>query len=91
MFVGFGRIRGSEEPGRKRVAGAVEYGGPRRRSRRADRRDVLVTGDELAGLMAELVAPDGPATGKVRLSEWLADHAGDVGREYASELGRHYR
>ncbi len=54
-------------------------------------RDVLVTGDELAGLVAELVVTDGPATGTVRLSEWLADHASDVGREYASELGRHYR
>ena len=54
-------------------------------------RDVLVTGDELAGLVAELVATDGPATGTVRLSGWLADHAGDVGREYASELARHYR
>jgi uncharacterized protein YbjT (DUF2867 family) len=54
-------------------------------------RDVLVTGDELAGLMAELVAPDGPATGTVRLSDWLAQHAGEVGREYASELARHYR
>jgi uncharacterized protein YbjT (DUF2867 family) len=54
-------------------------------------RDVLVTGDELRGLAAELVATDGPATGTVRLSEWLAGHAGDVGREYASELARHYR
>ena len=54
-------------------------------------RDVLVTGDELAGLVAELVANHGPATGTVRLSEWLADHAGDAGREYASELARHYR
>jgi hypothetical protein len=54
-------------------------------------RDVLVTGDELAGLVAELVVTDGPATGTVRLGEWLADHADEVGREYASELGRHYR
>ncbi|MGH8985581.1 MAG: NAD(P)H-binding protein [Acidimicrobiia bacterium] len=54
-------------------------------------RDVLLTGDELAGLMAELVAPDGSATGKVRLSEWLAQHADEVGREYASELARNYR
>jgi NADH dehydrogenase len=54
-------------------------------------RDVLVTGDELTGLAAELVVTDGPATGKIRLSEWLADHAGEVGREYASELARHYR
>jgi uncharacterized protein YbjT (DUF2867 family) len=54
-------------------------------------RDVLVTGDELAGLVAELVVTDGPATGGVRFSEWLAEHARDVGREYASELARHYR
>jgi NADH dehydrogenase len=54
-------------------------------------RDVLVTGDELAGLAAGLVAIDGPATGTVRLSEWLAENAGEVGRTYASELARHYR
>jgi NADH dehydrogenase len=54
-------------------------------------RDVLVTGDELAGLMAELVTTDGPATGEVRLSEWLARHSGELAREYASELTRHYR
>lgn len=54
-------------------------------------RDVLVTGDELAGLLAELVVTDGPATGGVRFSEWLAEHARDIGREYASELARHYR
>jgi NADH dehydrogenase len=54
-------------------------------------RDVLLTGDELAGLMAQLVATDGPATGAVRLSEWLVQHADEVGREYASELARHYR
>jgi uncharacterized protein YbjT (DUF2867 family) len=54
-------------------------------------RDVLVTGDELAGLMAGLVVTDGPATGEVRLSEWLARHSGELGRQYASELARHYR
>ena len=54
-------------------------------------RDVVVTGDELAGLAADLVATDGAPTGTVRLSEWLTEHADEVGREYASELGRHYR
>jgi uncharacterized protein YbjT (DUF2867 family) len=54
-------------------------------------RDVLVTGDELTGLAAELVVTEGPATGTVRLSEWLAEHASEVGRGYASELTRHYR
>lgn len=32
-----------------------------------------------------------PPTGATRLSEWLDEHAGDVGRVYASELARHYR
>ena len=54
-------------------------------------RDVVLTSDELRGLMAGLVAVEGPATGAVRLSEWLAEHVADVGRVYASELARHYR
>ena len=53
-------------------------------------RDVLVTGDELAGLMAELVVTAGPATGAVRFSDWLVEHGDELGREYASELVRHY-
>ena len=53
--------------------------------------DVLLTVDELRGLMAGLVATEGPPTGATRLSEWLDEHAGDIGRVYASELARHYR
>jgi uncharacterized protein YbjT (DUF2867 family) len=53
--------------------------------------DVLLTGDELRGLMAGLVATEGPPTGATRLSEWLDEHGGDIGRVYASELARHYR
>lgn len=52
--------------------------------------DVLVTRDELGGLMAELVSTDGPATGTVRLSEWLDRNADSVGKRYASEFSRHY-
>lgn len=54
-------------------------------------RDVLLTEAELRGLMDGLVATDGPPTGDRRVSEWLAQHADEVGRRYASELGRHYR
>ncbi len=53
--------------------------------------DVLVTRDELGGLMAELVTTDGSATGTVRLSDWLTKHGRELGRTYASELARHYR
>ena len=52
-------------------------------------RDVVVTKDELEGLMANLVVTDGPATGQRRLSDWLTDNASTVGRTYASEVSRH--
>ncbi|MGH2649759.1 MAG: NAD(P)H-binding protein [Actinomycetota bacterium] len=53
-------------------------------------RDVLVTKDELEGLMANLVVTDGPTTGNRRLTDWLAQNAATVGRTYASEVSRHY-
>jgi NADH dehydrogenase len=53
-------------------------------------RDVVMTKDELDGLMANLVVTDGPATGQRRLSDWLTDNASTVGRTYASEVSRHY-
>jgi len=54
-------------------------------------RDVLLTTDELRGLMAELVTTDGPATGEIAFSEWLAAEGDHLGRKYASELARHFR
>jgi len=51
---------------------------------------VVLTRDELSGLMAGLVAPEGQATGEVVFTEWLAAHGGDIGREWASEVGRHF-
>jgi NADH dehydrogenase len=53
--------------------------------------DVLVTRDELGGLMAELVTTDGPATGRGVLTGWLAENAATIGRRYASEVSRHFR
>ncbi|HEX9093138.1 MAG TPA: NmrA family NAD(P)-binding protein [Coriobacteriia bacterium] len=53
-------------------------------------RDVLVTPDELDGLMAGLVTTDGPTTGTRSLSDWLDANAARVGRTYASEVSRHY-
>jgi NADH dehydrogenase len=52
--------------------------------------DVIVTRDELDGLMAELVMTEGPAAGSRRLTEWLAQSASIVGKHYASEVSRHY-
>jgi NADH dehydrogenase len=54
-------------------------------------RDVLLTRDEMAGLMAGLLVSDHPAAGETRLNDWLAANASTVGATYASELDRHFR
>ena len=53
--------------------------------------DVILTQEEVAGLLANLLVSSGPPTGRTRLSEWLRDHAGTVGAKYASEVKKHYR
>jgi uncharacterized protein YbjT (DUF2867 family) len=52
--------------------------------------DVVLTWEEYRGLMGNLLAPEGPASGSTRLSEWLSAHKGVVGTRYASEVARHY-
>ena len=53
--------------------------------------DVVLTKDEVSGLMANLLVSKEPPTGKTSLRAWLQDNAGRIGAEYASELKRHYR
>jgi len=53
--------------------------------------DVVLTKEEVSGLMAGLLVSKEPPTGKTRLSEWLTQNADKVGLRYASELGRHFR
>ena len=53
-------------------------------------RDVVLTWEEYKGLMANLLAPDGPSSGKTRLSQWLAENRERIGSRYASEVARHY-
>jgi NADH dehydrogenase len=52
--------------------------------------DVVLTWEEYQGLMADLLAPEGPPTGETCLSQWLAANREHVGRRYASEIARHY-
>ena len=52
--------------------------------------DVLLTPQELQGLVHGLASTAGPATGEISLSRWLADQDGTFGLDYASELARHY-
>jgi NADH dehydrogenase len=55
-------------------------------------RDVVLTHDEVEGLMDGLLASDDePARETKRLSDWLDEYGDRVGRRYASELARHYR
>jgi uncharacterized protein YbjT (DUF2867 family) len=53
--------------------------------------DVVITRDEIVGLMANLLISNRVPTGHTRLSAWLAEHKDSIGKHYASELGRHYR
>lgn len=54
-------------------------------------KDVMLTWEEVQGLMAGLLVSNAPATCQIRLSEWLDQHGDSIGTRYASELRRHYR
>ncbi len=52
--------------------------------------DVTITHDEIRGLMAGLLYTDSPPRGRTKLTDWLREHAADVGRHYSNELKRRY-
>lgn len=53
-------------------------------------RDVVLTPEEVEGLMANLLVSKQPARGKTAFKDWLEANRETVGKEYASELRRHY-
>ena len=53
--------------------------------------DVMLTREEVQGLMAGLLVSSDPPLGATRLSDWLAANWASVGAKYASEIARHYR
>ena len=53
--------------------------------------DVVLTQDEVSGLMADLLVSQQVPTGRTSLKEWIEAHAQTMGSTYASELERHYR
>jgi uncharacterized protein YbjT (DUF2867 family) len=55
------------------------------------RGDVLLTRDELAGLMGSLLVSSEPPRGRDSFREWVAANADGLGRRYVSELARNYR
>jgi uncharacterized protein YbjT (DUF2867 family) len=50
--------------------------------------DVIVTREEIKGLMRGLLCTNSPPAGQTRLSDWVRQHADTLGVRYASELAR---
>ncbi|MEK9164594.1 MAG: NAD-dependent epimerase/dehydratase family protein, partial [Chloroflexota bacterium] len=50
--------------------------------------DVVITRDEIEGLMANLLCVESPPAGKTKLTDWIKKHADTLGRAYTSELAR---
>ena len=53
-------------------------------------RDIVLTPDEVSGLMAGLLVSHDPPLGRIAFSQWLDEHKATVGRSYANELSRHF-
>ena len=53
--------------------------------------DVLLTRQELDGLMQEMLTSDQPALGSTSFTGWLDAHQEELGRTYTSEVGRHFK
>src|SRR5574339_969913 len=53
-------------------------------------RDVVLTPEEVDGLMAGLLVSKEPPRGRIRLADWLEENKDKVGTKYASEIKKHY-
>jgi len=54
-------------------------------------RDVLLTREEYQAMAEGLADSDGPPTGEIAFTDWVAKHGSDLGRSYANELDLHFR
>ncbi|MGA2256935.1 MAG: hypothetical protein ABSG53_19965, partial [Thermoguttaceae bacterium] len=50
--------------------------------------DVVITKEEIEGLMANLLHVDASPAGQTALTDWIRSHAENLGRSYTSELAR---
>jgi NADH dehydrogenase len=50
--------------------------------------DMMITREEIQGLMQGLLCTDSPPAGETRLTDWAERNAEHLGRHYASELAR---
>jgi uncharacterized protein YbjT (DUF2867 family) len=53
--------------------------------------DVILTPEEVDGLMANLLVSKRPALAKTAFTDWLEANKSTVGKTYASEIKRHYQ
>ena len=53
--------------------------------------DVILTPEEVDGLMANLLVSKQPALGKTAFKDWLEANKATIGTKYASEIRRHYQ
>jgi NADH dehydrogenase len=64
----------------------VGYGAGKLIGRMVD--DVMITREEIRGLMNNLLYVNAPPAGKTKLNDWAREHADELGIRYASELTR---
>jgi len=53
--------------------------------------DIVITKDEIYGLMSNLLTSKSSPTGKYSLSKWIEENVSTIGKRYISEIRRHYR
>jgi NADH dehydrogenase len=51
-------------------------------------RDIVITREEIRGLMENRLCVNAPPAGKIRLSDWVNANRETVGRHYTSEMAR---
>ena len=53
--------------------------------------DVVLTRNEVIGLMGNRLLTFSPPTGETRLSDWVMENKDTLGKKYANELTRHFK
>jgi NADH dehydrogenase len=53
--------------------------------------DIVLTSDELRGLMSNLLTSDQEPNGAIKFSDWLKENRDSLGASYSSEIRRHFR
>ncbi len=53
--------------------------------------DLVLTREEVDGLLADLLVTDSPPAGPTKLSEWAKQNADWLGKTYAHEINRHFK